>query len=77
MINKRCLLAIVSCDYCYVSIKRYEFTEHDNICSEKPVPCDLQCGLYILSKIYLYLYVLLFWVFRKGNKTKVNTKTSK
>ncbi len=62
------------CDYCQQTMKRYQLTQHDNICSEKPVMCTLK-GLLC---VYINLCNVLFlYVYRKGNKERIDANTSK
>ena len=43
-VEEKCPLYIVSCEHCDEDKKRYEMEDHDKICPEKPLPCDLKCG---------------------------------
>ncbi len=44
-INIQCGLGNVICNYCEENMKRYQLIQHNNICPEKPISCDLNCGL--------------------------------
>ena len=49
-INHECSLFHMECEHCHTKMKRYEMKEHDKVCPEVPMQCELGCSTVELVK---------------------------
>ena len=42
--NEDCPLFVMNCPNCNVEKKRFQMKEHDDICTDKLIKCELKCG---------------------------------